>query len=94
MFGTAPWKAPDVEENLTRPELILKTDIFSLGLVFWSILIMHDAFVSFNLPLDPRMKEVNIEFSLCQAYFFIYIPLLIQNEARDMSGIDEVLLRD
>ena len=84
-LGTAPWRAPEIEEQSVRLDQILKTDLFSLGLLFWSIYTMNDPFANFDLPLDVERREENIKSTLYRPYFFRCIPLLVEHEVRDID---------
>ena len=78
--GTKPFRAPEIEEGSVTIDHILKTDIFSLGLLFWSIFVNQDFFVSFDLPLDLTFRDNDIMDILSRPFLFRFIPLLIEHE--------------
>ena len=56
--GTQPWNAPEWKETMEK-SLLLKTDIYSFGLLFWRVLIHKDPFSSgelFDLPSNPAAR--------------------------------------
>ncbi|CAH0019729.1 unnamed protein product [Clonostachys rhizophaga] len=85
LLGTAPWRAPEIEEASISLENVLKADIFSLGLVLWSICVMQDPFAKFDLPIDPASNEESIKFIVRQAYLFRCIPFFIQHTVRELD---------
>ncbi|VUC34030.1 unnamed protein product [Clonostachys rosea] len=85
LLGTAPWRAPEIEEGSLCLENVLKADIFSLGLVLWSICVMQNPFAKFDLPIDPSSSEESIKFIVRQAYLFRCIPFFIQHTIRELD---------
>lgn len=85
LLGTAPWRAPEIEEASISLKNVLKADIFSLGLVLWSICVMQDPFTKFDLPIDPSSSEESIKFIVRQAYLFRCIPFFIQHTVRELD---------
>lgn len=57
---TRPWNAPEAKESLLASTIHL-TDIWSLGLLIWRILMHGDPFRSFDLPLHPATRVAMIE---------------------------------
>jgi ankyrin repeat protein/serine/threonine protein kinase len=80
MGGTKPLRAPEIEEGSTTFDQRLNTDIFSVGLLFWSIFVNQDFFESFDLPLDKTFRNNDIMDILKLPYLFRFIPLLIEHE--------------
>jgi ankyrin repeat protein/serine/threonine protein kinase len=78
--GTKPLRAPEIEEGSTTFDQCLKTDIFSVGLLFWSIFVNRDFSESFDLPLDKTFYKNDIMDILKLPYLFRFIPLLIEHE--------------
>jgi serine/threonine protein kinase len=67
--GSSPFRAPEVEEGSAEVNDLLKTDIFSLGLLIWNILIHGDAFSVFDLPLDKTMRKEHLKRIFTMPYF-------------------------
>lgn len=78
--GTKPFRAPEMEEGSTTFDHCLKADIFSAGLLFWSIFLNQGFFRSFDLPLDQTFCNNDIIDILQLPYLFRFIPLLIEHE--------------
>ncbi|CAG9944396.1 unnamed protein product [Clonostachys rosea f. rosea IK726] len=85
LLGTAPWRAPEIEEATICLENVLKADIFSLGLVLWSICVMQNPFTKFDLPIDLSSSEESVKFIVRQAYLFRCIPFFIQHTVRELD---------
>ena len=78
--GTKPLRAPEVEEGSTTLEQQLKTDVFSAGLLFWSLFVNQDLTESFDFPLDKTFRNNDIMDILKLPYLFRFIPLLIEHK--------------
>jgi serine/threonine protein kinase len=56
--GTVHWNSPEV---LSGHDYTIKSDIFSLGLVFWEIFTRDIPFSDLNNDQDPFHKNINVE---------------------------------
>src|SRR5208282_5262954 len=67
-MGTHPWNAPEWKDRLSRDGL-LRTDIYSLGLLIWSVMafgvtpLLHDLNLLEVSPTDktPNLLKVSID---------------------------------
>jgi serine/threonine protein kinase len=96
--GSSPFRAPEVEEGSIEVSDLLKTDVFSLGLLIWIILIHGDAFSVFDLPLDETMRNEHLKRIFTMPYFYRFIPLLIEHsigflEDDELSMLDHLFSR-
>jgi serine/threonine protein kinase len=64
-----PWNAPEaLDDGLTISQLP-QTDLYSLGLLIWRILVFHDPFSIFDLPLNPAIRKQKIREILTLPHF-------------------------
>jgi serine/threonine protein kinase len=87
-------QAPEAQERSIRMDQILETDVFSLGLLLWSVFVNQDAFATFDLPLEPITRNKSIKNTLTQPYLFRFIPLLIEHEVGVIEERDLKLLQE
>ncbi|TVY83164.1 Heterokaryon incompatibility protein 6 OR allele [Lachnellula suecica] len=92
--GTVPFRAPEVEEGTIEPDQVLKTDLFSFGLLLWSILLHGSILSTFDLPLDSDAQNDDMKHIVGVPYLFRFIPLLIEHEIGFLDEDDFELLQN
>jgi ankyrin repeat protein/serine/threonine protein kinase len=92
--GAGIYRAPEIDENSTQLDQVLKTDIFSVGLLFWSVFTHEDFLSSFDLPLDREFRDNDVREILSQPYLFRFIPLIIEDKIGMLADADFRLLQD
>ncbi|KFY22788.1 hypothetical protein V493_06319 [Pseudogymnoascus sp. VKM F-4281 (FW-2241)] len=64
-----PWNAPEVLEAAVPISELKQTDLYSLGLAIWRILVFHDPFSIFDIPLNPAIRKEKIRDILKLSHF-------------------------
>ncbi|KAH0538457.1 hypothetical protein FGG08_004955 [Glutinoglossum americanum] len=90
--GRIPWSAPEMESGSFRQDQVLKTDVFTFGLLMWKIFVHQNPFLTFDLPLDEATQNEDIKDILLLPYLFRFIPLLIEHEVGLLGNDDFDLL--
>lgn len=76
---TVPWNAPEVFKPIAVEKLHL-TDVYSLGLFMWKVLVHADPFQVFDLPLHPTTRLHEIQKILDIPDLPGFIPQFIEEE--------------
>jgi len=64
-----PWNAPEALDSGLPISQLPQTDLYSLGLLIWRILVFHDPFNIFDLPLNPAIRKQKIREILALPHF-------------------------
>lgn len=75
----SPWNSPERNEGSMKESEIFESDIFSLGLLIWQVLVHQDPFAVFDLPVDDESRKAELLEILRLPYLFRFIPLLIEH---------------
>jgi serine/threonine protein kinase len=57
---TKPWNAPEYNKHLTGLD-IMKTDVYSFGMMIWRVVMDNDPFRYIDLPTDPFERALHLE---------------------------------
>jgi len=87
---TPPWNAPEATSYMAPSELPL-TDVYSLGLLMWRILVHRDPFLLFDIPLDPDLRLERKGTILAVSNIAGLIPCFIEEEVGFLDA-EEILL--
>jgi serine/threonine protein kinase len=87
---TPPWNAPEATSYLA-PDQLPRTDVYSLGILIWRILVHRDPFLLFDLPLDPDTRLGQKSRILAASNIAGLIPYFIEQEVGFLDA-DEILL--
>jgi serine/threonine protein kinase len=87
---TPPWNAPESRDAVPASRLHL-TDVWSLGLLMWQILVHGDPFACLDLPLDPTIRLAMINKFLALPDNAGHIAALVERQV-DFIGYHEVKL--
>jgi serine/threonine protein kinase len=99
--GTYPWNAPEWKARLSRDDL-LRTDIYSLGLLIWSVMasgvepILHDLdlFGASLTDKDSEQLKVPIQELKIRDDETILNGLAMAGRRRFAAGVDHKLIKD
>jgi serine/threonine protein kinase len=87
---TPPWSAPEAT-SYVAPDELPQTDVYSLGLLIWRILVHRDPFLLFDIPLDPDTRLEQKRRILAASNIAGLIPCFIEQEVGFLDA-DEILL--
>ncbi|KAH7085286.1 hypothetical protein BKA63DRAFT_14064 [Paraphoma chrysanthemicola] len=88
---TPPWNAPEATSYMTPSELPL-TDVYSLGLLMWRILVHRDPFLLFDIPLDPELQLERKGTILALPNISGLIPCFIEEDVGFLDAKEILLL--
>ena len=87
---TPPWSAPEATRYIV-PDELPQTDVYSLGLLIWRILVHRNPFLTFDLALDPDIQLEQKRRILATPNISGLIPCFIEDEIGFLDA-DEILL--
>jgi serine/threonine protein kinase len=84
-----PWNAPEAVDAVPKSQLPF-TDVYSLGLLVWRILVFGDPFAVFDLPLRSDLRKVQILEILHLQHFPALIVRFVMDQNPDVDEIQSV----